>query len=206
MNEAGEGPVQVEKKHPAVEAARGAIRKTLEANDSYQNWRKDLRVKDGKGFFRVYNTWDEARKHVVSVMTEADRNSLSTKLYELKMKIAGGAFFATDLALKVVSKAFMLGGTGLAIVSPFFPGAGLIGVAAGAGVAAGGWGTEQLRRYAEFQGNMRAREHVLLKSVRYKAREAGVTVAKAPELVGRIAKGILTDFAYPEGKPPVGKV
>ncbi|MBI4066684.1 hypothetical protein HY411_03125 [Candidatus Gottesmanbacteria bacterium] len=208
MSETGEMPQGVEvEKNPVVEGTRAAVRKALEANQGYQEWRKNLAVQ--KGLFAVYRTWDEARKHVVGAMTERDRRSWSTKMYELKMKMVGSGFWAADFALNVVSKAMIIGGTGFIAASPFVPGVGLFGAALGGSMLVTGAVTEIARRGASYFGEASAASHVVNKVGRYKVREAGAAAARSPELAGKIVKNILTGFAYPEGKPmkpPMAKI
>ena len=214
MSETSEMPtgVEVEEKNPVVEATRGAVRTALEADERFKKMREEMRV--GKsGFFRIYEAWDKARKGVVDKMTTADRESMSTKLYELKTMLGASASQALELTLSVASKAMVLTGTGIVAASPFVGFIGLGSIPAGLGLIAGGAALGGLRGGWETVSIRSAKQHEFLSSTGYKIKEGQMLRGKAMKAVGETVDDkvhdILTGFAYPEGKPvkpPMAKV
>lgn len=213
MSETSEMPIPqevVEPENPVVKAARAGVRTALEANESYREWREKLKVREG--IFRVYDTWDDARKRLVGSMTEADRNSLQTKLLEFSMKMKGITGSVLDISLNVASKVMLVGGGGLigavALGPLTWPVAGI-----GAGVMAAGGVTGMAREGVARWAQTRAVTSVSKEFVKYKVREAALTSVRAPEILKAVVdakvKNIITGFAYPEGKPvkpPMAKV
>lgn len=204
MSEAGEGPVQVEKKHPVVEGARKAVRGALETNEAWRKYRENLQVKpEGKS---VYRTWVDAADKVVNAMTKVDQEKFGTKMYEMKMRIAAGAFQIAstplDVAVNVLSwlprKGLIVAG---ALTTPL---AGLGAPLLGAGLAMesmvrGGFTRKIGLKYAE--------HHATQRIWRYKIAETKEAVKHAGGFVGERVKQIIGGFAYPEQKqPPAAKV
>lgn len=213
MSETSEMPtgVEVEEKNPVVEATRKAVGVALEADERFKKAREELRV--GGGFFRIYEAWDKSRKGVVDKMTTADRESLSTKLYELKTMLGAGASQALELTLSVASKAMVLTGTGIVAASPFVGFIGLGSIPAGLGLIAGGAVLGGMRGVWEKGSIASAKHHGFWEGAGYKMREGRMLKGKAMKVLGETVDdkvhGILTGFAYPEGKPikpPMAKV
>lgn len=213
MSETSEMPtgVEVEEKNPVVEAARAGVRTALEANESYREWRENLRVREG--LFRVYETWDDARKRLVGSMTEADRNSLQTKLLEFSMKMKGITGSALDISLNMASKVMIVAGSGLVGVVALTPVTAVAGLPLAAGLIGGGWAAGRTGEGVARWAQTRAVTSVSKEFVKYKVREAAMTSARAPEILKAVVdakvKNIITGFAYPEGKPvkpPMAKV
>lgn len=193
-------PQEARVENPVVGAARGAVRKALETNENFRNWRDNIKVKDRKPK-SVYRAWMDAADRVVNNMTAADRGKLSTKMYEMKMRLAAATFGVVspvlDLSVNVLSfiprKAVaalgwvtMLGNVPTGLV--FVGAAKAMDKIVDAGVT-------------RVPGINLAEQHALKRTVRYKVAEA-ITVAKqGKDFVGQTAKNILTGFAYPDGKP-----
>lgn len=208
MSEMGEMPPGVEvQKNPVVEGARKAVRGALETNESWRQHRDTLNVKpEGKS---VYRAWVDAADKVVGAMTGADRNSLGTKLYEMKMRLAAGAFQISsatlDIAVNALSWIPRKGFMALGVVSlPFSPPAaawlGGIGLAGEAAVR-GGFTRKIGLRAAEF--------HERKRIWRYKMAETKEALKHGGDFIGERVKQVVTGFAYPEGKPvkpPMAKV
>lgn len=188
------------RKNPVVEAARAGVRTALEANKAVQDWRNSLTV-ESKEKANVYRSWINAMDRVVGAMTEADKRKFSTKMYEMKMRLAAVTFGTLspvlDFAVNVISflprKAVsalgwltMLGNvpTGLAIVG--------VGKAMDRVVEAG---------VTRVPGVLFAEKHAMYRISRYKVREALTIARRGGEFVKQTTKNILTGFAYPEGKP-----
>ncbi len=215
MSETSEMPmgVEVEEKNPVVEATRTAVRTALEADERFKKAREEMKVNGGGGYFRIYEAWDKARKGVVDRMTTADRESLNTKLYELKTKLGAFSSQALELTLSVASKAMILTGTGIVAASPFVGFIGIGSIPAGLGLMAGGAALGGLRRSWETVSIRSAKRHEFLTKTGYGIKEGIMLKGKAEravvDTVGEKVNGILTGFAYPEGKPvktPIAKV
>lgn len=213
MSETGEMPPEYveEGESKIVRAARGAVGTVLEADERFKKAREEMRV--GGGFFRIYEAWDKARKGVVDKMTTADRESLNTKLYELKTKLGAGASQALELTLSVASKAMVLTGTGIIAASPFVGFIGLGSIPAGLGLIAGGAALGGLRGHWERVSIGTAKRHEFWSSTGYKIKEGRMLKGKAVKALGETVDekvhSILTGFAYPEGKPvkpPMAKI
>lgn len=210
MSEMGEMPHEfIEEEslgQKAVNAVRSGVRKGLETNSAYHDWLNEQKVNKGwfDGFFKVYTTWDEARQKVVDRMSDADRNSLETAFYELKMKLGAAGLWSADFVLKVASKALVVGG-GIIVGGSIFSGVGLPGVGVGVGVTALGAATEHLRKKTELLGKTAAWGHAFRKTQEYSWRQKQMLKREAPKAVknaiGEKVNDILYGFAYKDIKP-----
>lgn len=194
-------PQEVRNENPAVEAARGAVRKVLEGNDAFTKMRDKLSVKDKNLNISVYKKWMMATDAYIGQMTKADRDKLSTKLYRVKMSLVAAGVHTSagliDTTIRVASWPGRVLGKAIGLgLMPFTGGAslGVYGFFKGADVVT----KAGLVRTYEMQA---AEKQMAKKIVGYKAKEAVVIAGHAVKNVGSITKGILEGFAYPDGKP-----
>ncbi|MEK7577720.1 MAG: hypothetical protein AAB492_03860 [Patescibacteria group bacterium] len=194
-------PQEVKYENPAVEAARGAVRKVLEGNDAFTKMRDKLSVKDKNLRISVYKKWMMATDAYIGQMTKADRDKLSTKLYRVKSSLVAAGVHASagliDTTIRIATwPGRVLGKTiGLGMI-PFSGGTsiGVYGFFKGLDVVT----KAGIVRTYEAQA---AEKFMAKKIVGYKAKEAVVIAGSAVKNVGSITKGILEGFAYPDGKP-----
>lgn len=213
MSKTAEMPPGVEvQKNPVVEGARKAVRGALETNKAWRDYRDTLHVKTEKK--SVYRAWADAADNVVGSMTKADQEKIGTKLYEVKMRLAAGAFFMAstplDIAVNVLSwiprKGLILGGAGVVgfgaligagpiVGGPIMAvGAGLAGVGRTMDIAVEGGLTRKIGlRFAKY--------HEQKRIWKYNIGEAKMAMKHGGELVKERMKQIVEGFAYPEGKP-----
>lgn len=214
MSETSEMPTGVEvEENSAVKVARQAVRGVLETNEDWKKYRDSLQQKSvNTKDLSVYRAWVNAADAVVGSMRDIDRNSLGTKMYEMKMRVAAGAFQVAsstlDVAVNVLSwiprKGLILGGAALFAIN----GVGAPLVAAGAvmeRLVDGGF-TRKI-------GFAWAARHATERIWKYKMVQGKETLKDmggfAKEKTKQILGGFAENFAYPEGKPvkpPMAKV
>lgn len=214
MSETSEMPIPqevVEPENPVVKAARAGVRGALETNKAWRDYRDTLHVKTEKK--SVYRAWVDAADNVVGSMTKADQEKTGTKLYEVKMRLAAGAFFMAstplDIAVNVLSwiprKGLMVAGGIMTMIDPPLGMPVLVSGYAMERAVAGGF-TRKIG--IEF-----AKMHTANRVLKYKVGETKEAVKLGREFMkeqvnGRVRQ-IVEGFAYPEGKPvkpPMAKV
>ena len=190
MSEMGETPPEyIEEKNVVVEAARKGVRVALETNEAWKQYHDSLHVKEEKPK-SVYRAWVDAADRVVGAMTEADRNTIGTLLYEAKMRVwAGSLQVSSAMADTVFNVVTWIPRKALLITSPVF-----------------GSALEHMAKVGPSAALTKkgAEEHASERIWKYRMNEAK-TIAKeggkfVKDQVGERVKQIVTGFAYPEGK------